>query len=91
MDVGEILLIKYSDWLAEFKMGKTEVATIERPDPTYAVHSMKRYLEGGHHLWETAITYTGRLVVRSGMIGPDGVTVTWGDWTTEHEVEFPKS
>jgi len=86
-DVG----LKYEDWLAEFLKGKEEVPSLGTSDK-FAVHSVHRYLDNDHHLlWEIAVTYTGRLLVRSGKIGPDGITVEWNEWVTRHDVELPKS
>jgi hypothetical protein len=81
---------KYDEWLKDFLLGKTEVPTLELSDK-FAVHSIRRFLEDKDQIWEIAITYTGRLVVRLGHIGADGITVKWDDWVTKHEVEMPKS
>ncbi len=79
---------KYDEWLKEFLSGKTEVPSIGSSDK-FAFHSVRRFLEG-NRIWETAITYTGRLVIRSGQIGADGISVEWTEWTTRHDVEMPK-
>jgi hypothetical protein len=81
---------KYDDWLKDFLSGKTEVPALELSDK-FAVHSIRRFLEGKDQIWETAITYTGRLVVRTGRIGSDGISVEWEAWLTQHDVEMPKA
>ncbi len=78
----------YEDWLREFISGKTEVPSSGSSD-NFSVHSIRRFVEGRSKVWETAFTFTGRLVVRSGEIGTDGVTIEWGQWTTLHDVEVP--
>ncbi len=83
-------MLKYDDWLKDFLSGKTEVPALELSDK-FAVHSIRRFLEGKDRIWETAITYTGRLVVRSGRICSDGISVEWEDWLTKHDVETPKA
>lgn len=77
---------KYNDWLAELIQGKKEVPALETGEK-YAIHSVRRYIDTRGNVWETAITYTGRLVVRTGKIGPDGINVTWEDWSTQHDIE----
>ena len=77
----------YSDWLSKFVIGKREVPSPETND-THAVHSVRRYVDASDGIWEIARTYTGRLVVRTGKIGTDGITVIWESWITEHDVEF---
>lgn len=79
--------MKYEDWLVDFLKGKQEVPALEASDK-FAVHSIRRYVDEEHQLWEIARTYTGRLVVRSGHIGPDGIAVEWGEWITRHDVEL---
>lgn len=82
--------MKYEEWLADFVKGKKEVAVF--PDSgSYLVHTVHRYLDQSNQVWETAFTYTDRLVVRSGSIQPDGVTAKWGDWNTLHDVTLPKA
>jgi hypothetical protein len=80
----------YDDWLNEFIAGKTEVPTLEHSD-SFSVHSIRRFLEGEFKVWEIAITYTERLVVRSGEISDDGITIKWNHWVTLHEVRVSKS
>ena len=79
----------YDHWLSEFIKDKREIAAFDQSGNS-AVHTVKRYLDGNNHLWETAFTYTGRLVVRSGPIQPDGVSVDWGEWGTLHDVTIPR-
>lgn len=80
---------KYDDWLEAFLRGKSEVPSLKLSDQ-FAVHSIRRFLEGKDRVWEIAITYTDCLVVRSGQIGADGITVAWSEWATERDVEVPK-
>ncbi len=54
-----------------------------------AVHSIERYIDNSNCVWETAITYTGRLVIHSGMIQEDGITFKLSEWKTLHEVKIP--
>ncbi len=77
----------YQDWLKDFLSGKEEVTTF--PDSgSYAVHTIHRYIDKKTNcLWETALTYTGRLVVRSGKIDHDGIKVSWSEWETKHDVK----
>jgi len=88
--------MKYKDWLADFIISKKEVATFDLNDK-FAIHSIIRYATSDQrpaterNLWETAITYTGRLVTRQGSIQDDGLTVKWEDWITQHDVEIPKT
>lgn len=79
---------KLQDWLYDFLRDKTEVPPPPHSDKL-AVHSLRRFLEGSDKVWETAITYTGRLVVRSGCIADDRVEITWNQWQTEHDVHIP--
>ncbi len=58
---------------------------------THAIHSITRYIDEIHILWETAQTYTGKLVVRSGPIEADGVTVNWSAWVTQDDVEMRRT
>jgi predicted LPLAT superfamily acyltransferase len=81
--------MEYKFWLTEFSADKTHVATFERL-PYQALHSISRYLDQQQHVWETGITYTDRLVVRSGKIDADGVTIQWSEWKTLHDVVIPK-
>ena len=80
---------KYDDWLEEFISGKSEIPSLELSND-FSVHSIRRFLEGKTKVWEVAITYTGRVVVRFGEISSDGVTIEWNPWTTLHDVEVPK-
>ena len=77
----------FDAWYAEFARGKKEVSTNEQSD-SYALHSIRRFMEDGN-LWEIAFTYTGRLVMRTGWIDPDGIRVSWMDWQTLHDVLVP--
>ncbi len=77
----------YSEWVAQFSRDKKEVPAPSERDK-YAVHSVKRFIDTCGYLWETAITYTGRIVVRTGKVMANGTSVNWGDWKTEHDVEI---
>lgn len=79
----------YEDWLKEFQVGKTEVPSSGSSD-NLSVHSIRRFLDEKNTVWKIAFTFTGRLVVRSGEIGTDGVTIEWGQWTTLHDIEVPR-
>lgn len=82
--------MKYEDWLVDFLKDKKEVPS-PAPSDKFAVHSVHRFIDDKHQLWEIARTYTGRLVVRSGTIGSDGIAAKWDDWITRHDVELPKA
>ncbi len=77
----------YAKWLDEFTKGKKQVAEFTQSD-TFAVHSIRRFMDEKHHLWEIALTYTSKLVVRSGVIQSDGITVKWENWETRHDVDI---
>lgn len=81
--------MKYEEWIREFIKGKKELPAPEASDK-FAVHTTRRYVDYSGDLWETAITYTGRLVVRWGRIALDGVSVAWGEWITQHDVVVPE-
>jgi len=78
----------YSDWLREFTFGKREVPASPSNDQ-YGVRDLRRYVNKQGEVWETAVTYTGRLVLRSGTIGKDGISIEWQSWITEHDIELP--
>lgn len=80
--------VTYDEWLRSFLEDKEQVPGSEQS--TYAVHTVQRYMDRNRRLWEMAFTYTDRVVTRSGAIQPDGVTVEWTDWTTQHEIKLPK-
>lgn len=79
----------YAEWQATFSEDKELVAEFSQLDG-YAVHSVRRYIRD-KEVWDTALTYTGRLVVRSGLIADDGITVAWKEWQTLHDVTVEKS
>ncbi len=79
----------YYEWFTEFIVGKREVPVSETHD-RFAAHSTRRFIDQAGDIWEIASTYTGRLIVRKGEVGNDGVTIQWQDWVTEHDVEMPK-
>ncbi|MBI3294014.1 MAG: hypothetical protein HYZ71_04720 [Deltaproteobacteria bacterium] len=79
----------FDAWLATFAKDKKEVGSFDQSG-TDAVHSVRRYLSQDKRLFEVALTYTGAVVTRSGVIGNDAVSVRWSPWNTEHNVEYPK-
>lgn len=78
--------MQYHDWLKDFTKDKKLVAEFDQ-SVVDAVHDVCRYLDNSGALWETAITYTGRLVMRDGSLDKDGVSILWNRWTTLHDVE----
>lgn len=82
--------MQFQEWFEAFVRGKVEVPASESYDQL-AVHSLRRFVEGSDRIWEIAATYTGRLVIRSGQIQPDGLNVTWEHWKTEHGITMPKA
>lgn len=79
---------KLQEWLDEFMLGKVEIPP-PPPSDRLAAHTIRSFLEGPDKVWEIAITYTERLVVRSGQIAEDGIEILWNRWTTEHDVHIP--
>ena len=77
------------EWLEEFQRGKKLVAKFDQSSAD-AVHDICRYIDESGALWETAVTYTGRLVVRDGHLAKNGVTIEWNGWKTMHDVHVPK-
>lgn len=73
----------FSEWLADFIVDKTEILITEASK--YPAHSVRRFSRGCE-VWEIAITYTNKLIIRFGRtkIGED--EVAWSDWRTEHKV-----
>jgi len=82
-------MLEYQEWLKGFLVGKTEVPTLEFSDQ-FSVHSIRRFTASEGRVWEIAITYTGRLVLRSGQIEADGISIEWMQWMTQHDVLMPK-
>lgn len=78
----------YSSWLEEFTKGKREVPSSPTSDQ-FGIRSLRRYVDAQDHIWETAITYTGRLVLRHGRLDADGISIEWEPWVTEHDIEVP--
>jgi hypothetical protein len=78
----------FDDWLKDFTRDKREVGSADL-SATHAIHTVRRFIDRESKMWEIAFTYTGRLVVRYGIIeGPDGVTITWSAWVTRHDVDI---
>ncbi len=81
--------MKFDDWLAEFEKNKEEIL----PPPqnnNVDVHSIRRYQDSNRRFWEFGLTYTGRLVVRSGVVVSDD-KVVWEKWLTRHDVDLTSS
>lgn len=81
--------LKYDEWLADFVKDKKEVAT-SGDLSSFALHDVRRYIDGKNHIWEIAFTFTGRLVIRSGVIAADGINIEWENWATRHDIEISK-
>jgi hypothetical protein len=81
--------VNYEDWLKEFEKDKEFLGQSDQI-ATEALHTVRRYLCGDKKVCETGITYTGRVVVRFGVIGADGVTIHWMPWETKHEIKVSK-
>jgi hypothetical protein len=77
----------YAQWSRDFLRGKRLVAEFPQ-STTHALHSIKRYLDAHNKVYEVGQTYTDRLVIRSGTIEDDGVSVKWTEWQTLHDVEL---
>ena len=58
--------MQYSDWLRDFAKDKTIVPSPPTACDSYAFHTITRYVDGKGLVWETGITYTERVIVRSG-------------------------
>ena len=81
--------MQYEDWLKDFTKDKKLVAQFDQ-SVIDAVHDVCRYMDDGEKLWETGVTYTGRLVLREGTLGTDDVTINWNRWSTLHDVVLSK-
>jgi len=76
--------MSFDQWLVNFIKDKKEVPSL---DPSaYAIHTIRRFIDIKDCVWEIAFTYTGRLVVRSGKVDSDGITIKWAEWDTRHDV-----
>ena len=82
--------MRFESWLTEFLKDKREVPLPDQAS-TYAIHTIRRFIDKKNCVWEIAFTYTGRLVIRSGSIGADALTIKWGEWETDHEVELTET
>jgi len=81
--------VNYDEWLKEFEKGKRFLGQVDLT-ATDALHSVRRYMCDEEMIWETGITYTGRVVIREGAIGSDGVAIQWSPWKTQHDIVVPK-
>lgn len=82
-------MVKFEEWLNGFLKDKKEINAESSPD--IVAHDLRRFIDENSRIWEIAITYTDRLVVRQGAFEPDGVTVKWSHWNTMHEVKITKN
>lgn len=81
--------MKYADWLKDFVRDKRFVAILDQ-STAEAVHDIHRYLDAQGRFWETAVTYTGKVVIRSGTTGSTVDTIDWDPWITLHDIEPPE-
>jgi len=79
--------LEYKTWLKNFVAGKKEVPSNDHAG-THAVHSIRTFADD-HQVWEIAFTYTGRVVLRFGLLQPAGTKMKWSTWQTLHDVELP--
>lgn len=79
--------MQYKLWAKEFAKDKKLIDTFDFCH-IENVHSIKRYVDADNRRWETAITYTHKILVRSGILEGDGISIKWSRWTTLHDVEF---
>jgi hypothetical protein len=83
--------MKFTDWYVKFIQDKVEVATTPHASD-HAIHSKQLFVcHANRSFWEIGRTYTDRLVIRSGLIGQDGITIDWQPWQTLHDIEIPAS
>jgi hypothetical protein len=82
--------MKYPEWLEGFLKDKKEIA---RPaaEESQAFFDVHRLQDKRGIFWEYARTYTGRLIIRKGVIKSDGVSIVWDTWTTLHDIQFEES
>ncbi len=78
--------MKFTDWLRDFRRNKKYVGSIPQSSKD-AVHTIDRYIDAEEQFWETGVTYTGRLVLRKGLLMADGITIDWEEWQTLHDIE----
>lgn len=80
--------MKFNEWLHNFLKDKKEISVFSNGS-THSFQEIHQLVDTQGIYWEYALTYTGRIVVRSGKLQNDGVTFSWKDWITLHEVEIP--
>lgn len=79
--------MQYKYWARLFAKDKKLISTFELCHVD-SIHTIKRYVDLDNRLWETAITYTNKIVVRRGLTDGDTGSIKWTAWETLHEVEF---
>lgn len=79
--------MKYQVWLKEFLQDKKVIPRSSEED-SQAFYDVHRLKDQRGLFWEYARTYTGRLIVRKGLIKGDGVTIDWDTWATLHDIEL---
>ncbi len=81
--------MNYDEWLKEFEKDKKFVGQSDQT-AVEALHTVRRYICKDEKICEAGITYTGRVVLRYGVVASDGVTIHWLPWETKHDVIVPK-
>ncbi len=84
----------YEQWHSEFLKGKTEIRDNCRESlggQTDGIHSVRTYCDELGLFWQMGLTYTGKIIVRCGGAASEGGVISWDVWTTQHEVDAPKS
>lgn len=77
----------FKDWLKEFLNDKKEIS-VTTPLDNPSLYEVHRFVDTKGKFWEYARTYTGRILVRTGSIESDGVTIVWQEWKTLHDVKM---
>ncbi len=79
--------MQYKYWVRTFAKDKKLIATFDLCHID-SIHTIKRYIDLDNRLWESAITFTNKIVFRWGLPAEDGASIYWNAWETLHEVEF---
>lgn len=77
----------YQEWLKDFTRDKKLVGLFDQ-SIVDAVHDVHRYVDNHGDLWETAVTYTGHVVVRAGILQADAATVDWNSWQILPDIQL---